>query len=121
MKSILKSLPKWLLISAASLAFAALCARAESGKLVPVSDVNAAWLANARANYPLSTCAVSGEKLADGDMGKPREFVYREAGKPDRLIRFCCGGCLKDFNKDPAKYLKAIDAAAQAKAAACCK
>ena len=59
--------------------------------------------------YPLKTCLVSGEKL--GEMGDP--FVYEYQG---REIKFCCKGCLKDFNKDPEKYIKKIDeAAAKAK------
>jgi YHS domain-containing protein len=39
-------------------------------------------------------------------MGEP--FVYAYKG---REIKFCCKNCLKDFNKDPAKYLKLIDEA----------
>ena len=52
--------------------------------------------------YPLKTCIVSGEKL-DGDMGKP--YVFVEKGQE---IKLCCKSCLKDFQKDPAKYLKKI-------------
>ena len=58
--------------------------------------------------YPLKTCLVSGEKL-DGDMGKP--YVFTHEG---REIKFCCKGCLKDFNKEPAKYIKRLDAAEKA-------
>jgi hypothetical protein len=88
-----------------------------SGQLVPVTDkTDAAWLAKAQAGYPLNTCTVSGDKLDSGDMGKPQDFIYKEDGKPDRLVRFCCKDCLKDFNKDQAKYLKIIDDAAAAKA-----
>ena len=54
--------------------------------------------------YTLKTCVVSGDKL--GEMGKP--FVYEYKG---REIKFCCKGCLKDFNKDPAKYIKKIEEA----------
>jgi hypothetical protein len=88
-----------------------------SSQLIPVTDkTDAAWLAKARADYPLKSCPVSGDKFEGGEtMGPPREFIYREAGKPDRLVRFCCKGCVKDFNKDPAKYLKIIDDAAAAK------
>ena len=74
-----------------------------------------AWLAQAKAAYPLDTCVVSGDKLEGGDMGAPVDYVYKEPGKPDRLVRFCCKSCIKDFNKAPAKYLKKIDDAAAAK------
>ena len=60
--------------------------------------------------YPLKTCVVSGEKL--GEMGDPYVFTYE-----GREIKFCCKGCLKDFKKDPAKYIKKIEQAeAKAKA-----
>jgi YHS domain-containing protein len=52
--------------------------------------------------YTLKTCVVSGDKL--GEMGDP--YVYEYQG---REIKFCCKGCLKDFNKDPAKYIKKIE------------
>ena len=53
--------------------------------------------------YTLKICVVSGDKL--GEMGDP--FVYEYEG---REIKFCCKGCLKDFKKEPAKYLKKIEA-----------
>ena len=65
------------------------------------------------AAYPLKTCVVSGEPLKGG-MGAPVDYIHKEAGKPDRLVRFCCKACLKEFKKDPAKYLAKIDAAAAA-------
>jgi hypothetical protein len=52
--------------------------------------------------YPLKTCIVSGEKL-DGDMGKP--YVFVEQGQE---VKLCCKSCLKDFKKEPARYLKKI-------------
>ncbi len=76
---------------------------------------DAAWLAKALPDYPLTTCVVSGDKLG-GDMGTPLDMVWKEKGKPDRLVRFCCGSCPPDFKKEPAKYLKLIDDAAAAKA-----
>jgi YHS domain-containing protein len=54
--------------------------------------------------YTLKTCVVSGDKL--GEMGDP--FVYAYKG---REIKFCCKGCLKDFNKEPDKYIKKIEEA----------
>lgn len=56
--------------------------------------------------YPLDTCVVTGEKF--GGMGEPYVFVYQ-----GREIKLCCKGCLKEFKKDPAKYLKQIEAAEQ--------
>ena len=49
--------------------------------------------------YKLEKCIVSDEKL--GEMGKPVEFEYK-----GQEIKLCCKSCRKDFDKDPAKYLK---------------
>lgn len=68
---------------------------------------------NAKPAYPLTTCVVSDEKL--GEMGKPFEYVHKEAGKPDRVVLLCCDGCVKDFKADPAKYLGKLDEAAAGK------
>ena len=54
--------------------------------------------------YPLQTCVVSGEKL--GEMGKPVVYEYK-----DREIKFCCKDCIKDFKKDPDKYVKKLEEA----------
>lgn len=80
----------------------------------PAADKDA-WLAKEKAAYPLDTCVVSGDELKPGEMGPPIDYVYKQEGKPDRLVRFCCKNCIKDFKKDPAKYLKKIDDAAAAK------
>lgn len=60
--------------------------------------------------YPLQTCVVSGEKFG-GDMGAPHVFTYQ-----GREIKLCCKSCLKDFNKDTAKFIKKLDEAEKAKA-----
>jgi YHS domain-containing protein len=52
----------------------------------------------------LTICPVSGEKL--DEMGKPYVFVYQ-----GQEVKLCCSGCKKDFDKDPAQYLKKIRAA----------
>ena len=52
--------------------------------------------------YPLDKCVVSDEKL--GSMGEP--YVFTHEGQE---IKMCCKGCLKDFKKEPAKYLKKIE------------
>jgi YHS domain-containing protein len=54
--------------------------------------------------YPLTTCVVSGDKL--GEMGEPYLYKYK-----DREIKFCCKNCVKDFNKDPKKYVKKLEEA----------
>ena len=82
------------------------------------AKVSSAWLAQAKATYPLDACMVSGDKLEGGDMGPPVDYVYRQDGQPDRLVRLCCNHCVRDFKKDPAKYLKMIDDAGAAKAKA---
>jgi YHS domain-containing protein len=71
-----------------------------------IGKLNAAVIAQQGPTYPLSTCVVSGDKL--GEMGKPLDRVYG-----NRLVRFCCADCPKDFNKDPRTYLKMIDDAIQ--------
>lgn len=53
----------------------------------------------------LTNCVVSGEKLG-GDMGEPYVFTNK-----DREIKLCCKNCLKEFQKDPAKYIKKIEEA----------
>jgi YHS domain-containing protein len=47
-----------------------------------------------------TTCPVSGEKLDEGDMGKPVSISYK-----GRTVRFCCNMCPPKFQKEPAKYL----------------
>lgn len=74
-----------------------------AGELLPAARADAAWLDEARAAYPLTTCLVAGGKL--GSMGTPADYVYRVSGQPDRLVRFCCKGCVPKFKKDPARHL----------------
>lgn len=87
-----------------------------TGSLGKVAEagVSAEWLAKTKADYPLAACPVSEEKFDGGEMGPPQDFVYRQEGMPDRLVRLCCKNCIRDFKKDPPQYLKAIDDAAAA-------
>lgn len=84
-------------------------APAKAGRLIPVNADTAAWAAEARKTYPLTTCIVSDEPL--GSMGKAAEYVYRVEGQADRLVQFCCGGCRGDFLSDPAAHLAKLEAA----------
>ena len=72
--------------------------------LVPLSGLAAEKKADKPKPYPLKTCVVSDEKL--GDMGDT--YVFTHEG---REIKLCCKSCLKDFKKDPAKYIKKIEEA----------
>ncbi len=63
-------------------------------------------LAQARAQYPLHVCVVSNEHLNPGEVV---DYVYKETGRPDRLVRFCCHKCVARFKADPARYLKKLD------------
>jgi YHS domain-containing protein len=55
--------------------------------------------------YPIDWCVVSGEKL--GSMGAPVTYTYQ-----GRTIKFCCSGCIKEFEAQPARYLARLDSAA---------
>lgn len=55
-----------------------------------------------KKKYPLTTCVVSDEKLG-GDMGDA--YIHKYEGKE---VQLCCKSCLKDFKKDPAKYMKKL-------------
>jgi YHS domain-containing protein len=81
----------------------------EKEKADYMQKLDDAIVAKEKPNYPLETCVVTGEKLNGGEM-KPADFVYH-----NRLVRFCCNGCISKFEKDPAKYLKMIDDAAAKK------
>lgn len=87
------------------------------GELVRPTEKDAAWLAEQKAKYPTDACVVSQDKLGS-EMGKPADYIYRVEGQPDRLVSFCCKDCVKDFNKDPQKYLKILDEAAAQKSGA---
>lgn len=93
----------------------ALCAVSSLACWAPAADKPAPPPAEKPADsYPLKTCVVSGEPL--GSMGESIIYVHREAGKPDRQVRFCCEGCIEDFKGDPARFLKKLDDAARQQA-----
>ena len=80
---------------ALSLAFAVSTARADSA--VPKT-------------YPLKKCVVSGEEIGGGEM-KPFKVIHEGTD-----VWLCCKSCVKDFNKDPGKYVKQVkDAQAKKK------
>jgi YHS domain-containing protein len=74
------------------------------GAVVLAEEGKADQAEKVQDTYPLDTCIVSGGKL--GSMGDP--VIYEHEG---REIRFCCKGCIGQFEKDPEKYLKKMDEA----------
>lgn len=88
---------------------------AARGELVKPGKADADWLKKARASYPLTTCPVSGSRLDAPGMGPSLNYIYREPGKTDRLVVFCCEGCVAAFRKNPEKFLRKIDEAAAAR------
>jgi hypothetical protein len=56
------------------------------------------------ADYPLKKCPVSDEAL--GEMGKPVKVTHEGTD-----VYLCCKSCIKDFNKEPAKYAGMVKAA----------
>jgi hypothetical protein len=54
--------------------------------------------------YPLDFCVVSDEKF-EGSAMKPAEMVHE-----GQTIKFCCKSCVKDFKKDPKKYVAKLAA-----------
>ena len=52
-------------------------------------------------NYPLKKCVVSDESL--GEHGKVVKVSYQGTD-----VYLCCKDCVKDFHKEPAKYVKMV-------------
>jgi YHS domain-containing protein len=68
-----------------------------------LAQVDKKIIADQAPLYPLTTCPITGEAL-----DSPVDYVYN-----NRLVRFCCAGCISEFEADPAKYLTLLDAAAK--------
>ncbi len=56
------------------------------------------------ASYPLKKCIISDEEL--GGMGKAFKVTYEGTD-----VYLCCKSFLKDFNKEPTKYVALVKAA----------
>lgn len=102
-----RSLPILMLPGLALLAFTGCWEGHEPAKPVPspsqpASEKPPTPQEPAAKAYPLKTCIVSGKAL--GSMGEPKRIVVE-----GQEIKFCCGGCEKDFRKDTAKFLKVIE------------
>jgi len=56
--------------------------------------------------YPKTTCVITGNKLAED----PPQIIYE-----NRLVRFCCVGCIGTFKNDPEQYIAKLDKSVIAK------
>jgi len=63
-----------------------------------LAKLDEAVIAQQLDTYPYDVCVISQSRL--DTMGKPMEFVVA-----NRLVLFCCDGCLQTFWKDPATSL----------------
>ncbi|MCW1913232.1 YHS domain-containing protein [Luteolibacter sp. GHJ8] len=95
--------PVFLLI--ASIALASCAAKApEAAAATPESAARSKKVAKKEPkpkSYPLKTCLVTGDGL--DDMDERVTTVYE-----GQTFEFCCKPCLKKFNKNPGKYVKAL-------------
>lgn len=87
-----------------TLALASCATKAPDTASVPVSATESkkgTKKAPKPKSYPLQTCLVTGDGLDDMD---ERVTTVHEG----QTFEFCCKPCLKKFNKNPAKYVKAL-------------
>lgn len=97
---------KSILIAIVLSATASFAAKADTSLVLKPS---AAQIKAAKAlNNP--QCPVSDE--ANGSMGAGRTVIYQ-----GKAVTLCCGGCVKKFAKDPAKFTAAAEKAPKAGAA----
>ncbi len=80
-------------------------AKFEADKAKSIEKINADIVKQQAKFYPSDKCLVSGEKLG-GTMGDPIDYVYQ-----NRLVRFCCKGCIKKFESKSAEFLSKLDKA----------
>jgi YHS domain-containing protein len=75
-----------------------------TGLIIAADKEKGAAPAGVPATYPLKKCPVSDEAL--GEMGKPVKVTHEGTD-----VYLCCKACIKDFNKEPAKYVEKVKAA----------
>lgn len=68
-----------------------------------IAKLDAAVISEQSDSYPFEVCMVSGERM-DASSGKLIEKVVA-----NRLVKFCCAGCVTMFNANPAKYFHMLE------------
>jgi len=70
-----------------------------------LAKIDAALIEAQKANYPHTMCPVT-SNLAIDAMGEPFDILYGT-----RLVRLCCEACVKEFWKNPEKYVAKLETA----------
>lgn len=72
-----------------------------------LKKLDTAYIASQKKGYPLANCVVMGDDaLGDGAV----DYLHG-----NRLVRFCCKKCIKEFRANTEKYLAKLDEAATKK------
>jgi YHS domain-containing protein len=69
-----------------------------------LAEIDQAMIEDQLELYPMTTCLVMDEHELDDDA---INIIYK-----NRLVRFCCEGCVEEFEADPEAYLHTLDEAA---------
>lgn len=81
-----------------------------------VAKVDELMIADQIGRYPATaTCIVMPEEALPDPTG-PEARDCKMVVHKNRLVRLCCGKCVRMFKRDPAKYLAVLDAAVIAEA-----
>lgn len=70
-----------------------------------MAKVDAAWIAQQSADYPLAICPISEHELGD----KPVDILHGTT-----LVKVCCKDCVGEFEKNPGPALAKVAAARKA-------
>ena len=84
-------------------------AKVEADPGTYATKLDEALVALQLASYPLETCTITGKPLAEGS---PHALV-----NSTRVIRACCGNCVKSIEEDPSSHIEKLNAALIAKQA----
>ena len=101
----MKSIPKLAILSVFAIALAS-CNEGDksSGHDHSGHEHSPAEAPHIDADYPLTTCVVSGEAL--GSMGTPIEVTHEST-----KVKLCCKSCIDEFNATPEVFVAKLKAA----------
>ena len=71
-----------------------------------LTSVDKNIVAAQKKNYPITSCVISKEKLDE---------TAKDVVVNNRLVRLCCGGCVRKLKKNPQKFFKELDYAIEKK------